>query len=242
MCSWVCSPTHSSPLMPEDPEMNERHILSSFDKALEQLRQSLFHMASLTTQSLNDAVRGLLERDVMLCNQVIAEDETVDQLEKQIDAQGVAILTRFTPLAHDLRRVVSTMKASSNLERISDQAVNIARRAKRVLQSVEIPEARMVEPIHALAMALLGDAVEAFRDENVELATGLKPRDKELNRIQNEFISRLTSRMEEDTSRIKDYIDLVFVARFLERAGDHAVNIGEDAVYAGAARDIRHVK
>lgn len=228
--------------MPDDPEMNERHILSSFDNALDQLRHNLFHMASLATQSLNDAVRGLLERDVMLCNQVIAEDETVDQFEKQIDAQGVAILTRFTPLAQDLRRVVSTMKASSNLERISDQAVNIARRAKRILQSVEIPEARMLEPIHAQAMSLLGDAVEAFRDENVELATGLKMRDKELNRIQNEFIARLTARMEEDTSRIKDYIDLVFVARFLERAGDHAVNIGEDAVYAGAARDIRHVK
>ena len=229
-------------LMPHDSEMNEKHILSSFDNALDQLRQNLFHMASLTTQSLNDAVHGLLERDVMLCNQVIAEDETVDQFEKQIDAQGIAILTRFTPLAHDLRRVVSTMKASSNLERISDQAVNIARRAKRILQSVEIPETRMVEPIHAQAMSLLGDAIEAFRDENVELATGLKPRDKELNRIQNEFIARMTSRMEEDTSRIKDYIDLVFVARFLERAGDHAVNIGEDAVYAGAARDIRHVK
>ena len=228
--------------MPDDSEMNEKHILSSFDTALDRLRQNLFHMASLTTQSLNDAVRGLLERDVMLCNQVIAEDETVDQFEKQIDAQGIAILTRFTPLAQDLRRVVSTMKASSNLERISDQAVNIARRAKRVLQSVEIAETRMIEPIHAQAMSLLGDAVEAFRDENVELATGLKLRDKELNRIQNEFIARMTSRMEEDTSRIKDYIDLVFVARFLERAGDHAVNIGEDAVYAGVARDIRHVK
>lgn len=222
--------------------MNERHILSSFDNALDQLRQHLFHMASLSTQSLNNAVRGLLERDVDLCNQVIAEDETVDQLEKQIDAQGMAILTRFTPLAQDLRRVVSTMKASSNLERISDQSVNIARRAKRILASVEMPETRMIEPIHAKAMSLLSDAVAAFRDENVELATSLKPRDKELNHIQNEFITRMTSRMEENTSRIKDYIDLVFVARFLERAGDHAVNIGEDAVYAGAARDIRHVK
>lgn len=221
--------------------MNEsRHILSSFDNALNQLRQDLFHMASVTTQNLNDAARGLLERDVDLCNQVIAEDEQVDVYEKKIDADGIAILTRFTPLAQDLRRVVSAMKASSNLERISDQAVNIARRAKRILQSVELPETRMIEPIHAQATSLLQDAVSAFQDENIELATSLKARDKELDGQQNEFIVRLTRRMEEDTGRLKDYIDLVFIARFLERAGDHAVNIGEDAVYAGSAKDIRH--
>jgi len=223
--------------------MNEsRHILTSFDISLNQLRQDLFRMASVATQNLNYAMRGLLERDVDLCNQVIAEDEAVDQLEKSIDADGINILTRYTPLAQDLRRVVSTMKASSNLERISDQAVNIARRGKRILQSLELPESRMIEPIHAQAMNLLQDAICAFRDENVELATSLKPRDKVLDQQQNEFIIRLTKRMEEDTSRLKDYIDLVFIARFLERAGDHAVNIGEDAVYAGNAKDIRHIR
>lgn len=223
--------------------MNEsRHILSNFDSALSQLRQNLFHMASLTSQNLTDAVKGLLQRDMDLCNQVIADDEQVDQLEKTIDAEGIAILTRFTPLAQDLRRVVSAMKASSNLERISDQAVNIARRARRILQSVELPETRMVEPIHTQAVSLLLDAVRSFTDEDMELATSLKSRDKELDHQQNEFIVRLTRRMEENTGRLKDYIDLVFIARFLERAGDHAVNIGEDAVYAGAARDIRHIK
>lgn len=222
--------------------MNERHILSSFDEALNRLRQDLFHMASVATQNLNDAMRGLSERDQDLCNQVIAEDEQVDDYEKKIDAEGVVILTRFTPLAQDLRRVVSTMRASSNLERVSDQAVGIARRAKRLLQSVEIPETRMLEPIHAMAAGLLQDAIRAFSEENVELAMSLKPRDKELDAMQREFIARLTSRMEEDTAGIKDYMDLIFIARFLERSGDHAVNIGEDAVYAGAARDIRHVK
>jgi len=221
--------------------MNEpRHILSNFDSALNQLRQNLFKMASVTSQNLNDAVKGLIQRDLDLCNQVIADDEQADQLEKTIDAEGIAILTRFTPMAQDLRRVVSAMKASSNLERISDQAVNIARRGRRLLQSVELPETRMIEPIHAQASSLLQDAVRSFTEEDMELATGLKARDRELDQQQNEFIARVTRRMEEDTGRLKDYIDLVFIARFLERAGDHAVNIGEDAVYAGAARDIRH--
>jgi phosphate transport system protein len=223
--------------------MNEpRHILTSFDQSLTQLRQDLFQMASMASQNMNDAVRGLLERDTDLCNQVIAEDEQVDQIEKKIDAEGIAILTRFTPLAQDLRRVVSAMKASSNLERISDQAVNVARRAKRILQNLELPETRMLESIHGQAMSLLQDAVRAFRDENIELAMSLKARDKELDQVQNEFIIRLTKRMEEDTKQLKEYIDLIFIARFLERAGDHAVNIGEDAVYAGVAKDIRHTQ
>src|SRR5262245_25830000 len=177
--------------------MNERHILSSFDNALDRLRQNLFLMASLATQNLNDSVRGLIERDPDLCNQVIAEDEQVNELEKRIDAEGIVILTRFTPLAADLRRVVSTMKASSNLERVSDQAVGIARRARRIVQSLEMPETRMLEPIHAMAMTLLQDSIRSFSEENIELATTLKPRDKELDHMQKEFIARLTSRMEE---------------------------------------------
>ncbi|TLD70057.1 phosphate signaling complex protein PhoU [Phragmitibacter flavus] len=223
--------------------MNEpRHILSNFDNALTQLRQNLFKMASLSTQNLNDAVKGLLQRDLDLCNQVIADDEQVDQLEKTIDAEGIAILTRFTPMAQDLRRVVSAMKASSNLERISDQAVNIARRGRKLINSSELPETRMLEPIYSQAYNLLQDAVRSFTEEDMPLATSLKARDRELDQQQNEFIARVTRRMEEDTGHLKDYIDLVFVARFLERAGDHAVNIGEDAVYAGAARDIRHTQ
>lgn len=221
--------------------MNEpRHILSSFHSALTQLRQSLFKMASISTQGICDSVKGLIQRDADLLNQVIADDEQADQLEKSIDADGIAILTRFTPMAQDLRRVMSTMKASSNLERISDQAVNIARRGRRLMQSKELPETRMLEPIYLLAHQLLQDSIRSFIEENLDLATGLKARDRELDLLQNEFIARVTKRMEEDPTRVKDYIDLVFVARFLERTGDHAVNIGEDAVYASVAKDIRH--
>lgn len=197
-------------------------------------------MASLTSQNFNDSVRGLIQRDADLLNQVIADDEQVDQLEKSIDADGIAILTRFTPMAQDLRRVVSTMKASSNLERISDQAVNIARRGRRLMQSREMTETHLLEPIHLQAAQLLHDAVRSFGDEDIELASQLKQRDKKLDQLQNEIIARITRRMEEDPSRVQDYIDLVFVARFIERCGDHAVNIGEDAVYASVAKDIRH--
>ncbi len=218
----------------------QRHILSSFDKALNQLHEDLLRMASLTVSNINAAIRSLIDRDADLANQVIAEDNEVDQLEKSIDADGIFVLTKFNPVARDLRRVLSTMKASSNFERISDQAVNIARRAKRLMQSNELSETRLVEPIYAHALGLLHDAVRAFREEDIELAMSLKPRDKELDRQQNELINKITLRMEEDRTRVKDYVDLIFIVRYLERAGDHAVNVGEDAVYASSAKDIRH--
>lgn len=222
--------------------MNEtQHILSRFDEALNKLRHDLSRMSALAEQNLALSMRGLLERDMDLCNQVIAEDETVDVLEKAIDADGILALTRFTPVAQDLRQIISTMKVSSNLERVSDQAVNIARRAKRLLQGAVIPETQRLEPMFTQAISLLRDAVKAFKDEDIPLAISLKSRDKILDVDHKDYISDLTQKMEQDTTLLKDYIDLIFIARFIERAGDHSVNIGEDAVYAGAAQDIRHI-
>lgn len=220
--------------------VEKTHILSAFDKSLVRLNDDVRRMAAITTQSLDDSVRSLSHRDDSLCNRVIADDEMVDALEKEIDREGVNILTRFQPLAHDFRRVFATIKVATDLERISDQSVNIARRVKRLLQSPELPESRMVETIYAQAASLLQDSLRAFNEEDVALAMSLKPRDKELDRAHKELIELLTRRMEQDPARLQDYLDLVFIIRFLERAGDHAVNIGEDAVYAGIARDVRH--
>src|ERR1700726_5269574 len=109
-----------------------KHILGSFDEALGSLRNNVLMMAGLAERSLDRAIKGLLQRDDNLCTTAIADDEEIDQLEKQIDKDGVDVLLRFQPVASDLRRVVSAMKLSSNLERIADQATNIARRARKL--------------------------------------------------------------------------------------------------------------
>ncbi len=217
-----------------------KHILSNFDRALSQLRADLFRMAALSEASFANVARALALRDENLCNRIIAEDEEVDQLEKKIDADGINILTRYAPLAHDFRRVFSSMKVATDLERITDQAVNIARRTKRLLQTVELPETRMLEPIFGMAHTLLSDAIRAFTEEEADLAMGLKARDKELDKVQHEFIDRITRRMEEDPAGAQNYLDLVLIARFIERVGDHAVNVGEDSIYSFSAKDVRH--
>src|SRR6266542_1910859 len=109
--------------------LTPKHILGTFDEALASLRNNVLMMSSLTERSLDRAMKGLLDRDDDICAHAIADDEEIDQLEIQIDKDGVAILLRFQPVASDLRRVVAAMKLSSNLERIGDHATNIAEEA-----------------------------------------------------------------------------------------------------------------
>src|SRR5450432_4735677 len=124
-----------------------RHILGTFDEALASLRNNVLMMSSLTERSLDRAITGLRERDDELCAIAIADDEEIDQLEKQMDKDGIDLLLRFQPVASDLRRVVSAMKLCSNLERMGDQAVNIARKARKLNRHPALAEVEFVAPM-----------------------------------------------------------------------------------------------
>ena len=218
----------------------QNHILGTFDDALSSLRNNVLMMSSLTERSLERAVTGLLQRDDELCVLAIADDEEIDQLEKQVDKDGVDLLLRFQPVASDLRRVVSAMKLCSNLERMADQAVSIARKARKLNQHPALSESALIEPMHTHAMAMFRDSVDAYIREDVAQAMTLKARDKKLDEMNATASKRLIQRMAEDPDQLRGYLNLMFIARHLERVGDHATNIAEDAVYAAAAEDIRH--
>lgn len=218
----------------------QRHILGTFDEALASLRNNVLMMSGLAERSLGRAIKGLLERNDDLCANVIADDEEIDQLEKQIDKDGVDVLMRFQPLASDLRRVVSAMKLSSNLERMADQATNIARRARKLNRHPALPEVELITPMHAHAMSMFKDAIDAYVREDVQLGRAVVPRDEKLDELNRVASRRLIQRMAENPDQLRGYLNLMFVARHLERVGDHATNIAEDAVYAAAAEDIRH--
>jgi phosphate transport system protein len=217
-----------------------KHILGTFDEALAALRNNVLMMAGLTERSLDRAMKGLVERDDNVCAHAIADDEEIDQLEKQIDKDGVDILLRFQPVASDLRRVVSAMKLSSNLERMADQATTIARRARKLNQHPPLPEVELMKPMYEHAMAMFKDSVDAFVREDVELGRAIVPRDERLDELNRLASHKLVERMAQDPDQLRGYLNLIFVGRCLERVGDHATNIAEDAVYAAAAEDIRH--
>jgi phosphate transport system protein len=217
-----------------------KHILGTFDEALSDLRNNLFTMARLTERSLYNAINGLLQRDDGLCTKAIADDEEVDQLEKQIDKAGLEILLRYQPVASDLRLVISAMKLSPDVERVADEATNIAERANKLNGHPALAEVNLIVPIQAHAISMFKDSIEAFVREDVELARAVVSRDKQLDDMNASANRQLTERMMQDRDQLRGYSNLILISRGLERVGDHATNIAEDAVYAAAAEDIRH--
>jgi phosphate transport system protein len=145
-----------------------KHILGTFDEALRGLRNDLLTMAGLTERSLYHAINGLLQRDDDLCTKAIADDEEVDQFEKQIDKAGLEILLRYQPVASDLRQVISAMKLSPNIERVADEATNMAECARKLNGHSPLSEVKLIMPIQAHAISMVKDSIDAFVREDVD--------------------------------------------------------------------------
>jgi phosphate transport system protein len=217
-----------------------KHILGTFDEALSNLRNDLLTMAGLTERNLYRTVNGLLQRDDNLCTQAIADDEEVDQLEKQIDKAGLEILLRYQPVASDLRLVISALKLSPNIERVADGATNIAECARKLNRHPPLAEVNLIVPVQEHAISMFKDSIDAFVRENVAMARAVVSRDKQLDDMNASANRQLTERMVQDRDQLRGYLNLILISRCFERIGDHATNIAEDAVYAAAAEDIRH--
>ncbi len=220
--------------------MHSSHILQDFDHAISALRGEVLSMAGKARHNLERAIQALMERNVELANAVIADDDEVDEHERHIDKLGLEILVRFHPMATDLRLVVSSMKISMNLERISDHATSIAKRARKMSASQELQDTTLIEPLYTLADHLLRDAISAYSEHDAVLGAGLHARDKELDRLYKAATATFGTRIEQASGNSQDYLHLILVTRSLERVGDLAVNIGEDAVFLESAQDLRH--
>lgn len=217
------------------------HILTNFTGALDQLRSSVLIMSSLTQRNLKNAIKGLMERDDDWCNNSIADDEEIDMLEIQIDREGIDVMSRYQPVASDLREVISSIKIGANIERVADQGVNIARRARKVNEHTEVPELHLLDESIQLSLLMFDDAIRAFAERNAPLAVEVKSRDKVLDRLNKEMTDVMVNRMQDDSVNLPTYLNLIFISRCLERIGDHACNIAEDVVFAVNAEDIRHL-
>jgi phosphate transport system protein len=217
-----------------------RHILGVFEDALTNLQNDIRRMGDIAQASLDHAVRGLLERNVDFCNRTIADDDEVDALQKKIDREGIEIMVKYSPVASNLRRVVASMKVCTALERITDHAVSLAKRARHILQHPAIEEVAGIREIHALVAVQLKDSVSSFCDGNLELALRIQGRDDEIDAAYKTFHREIIDKMERQPDKIRDFVDMLFISSLLERIGDQSVNISEDAVYLLTAYDIRH--
>lgn len=216
------------------------HIFRDYDNAIRHLQEDLLTMAALTRQNLEQAMQALLGADTDLANTVIAADSDVDELERTVDRLGLEILVRFHPVATDLRLIIASMKISTNLERISDHAVGIAKRARKINHAQPLIESQWLEPLYLQAYGLLRDAMDSYTNHDPVLGQSLHDKDQELDRLHKQLTRTLSSQLETATGRSESWLHLIFIARSLERIGDLSVNIGEEAVFLESAIDIRH--
>lgn len=219
---------------------SEPHILSGFEEALRRVRDDVLIMGSYTIRSFDNAMKGLLDRDMDLCKLTIADDEEIDEMEKRIDHDGVQTLVRFTPVAGDLREIIAAMKISSNLERIGDQAVTVARRGLKLNRSDEVAESARLLPIFECSRKMLVEAMHCFSERDATSALDIIRSDKQLDDMCHEFDAIIGDTIAENSTSVHSRLHLLFVSRSLERIGDHASNIAEDVIFMQEARDVRH--
>jgi len=211
-----------------------------WEQHLIDIREQLLRMSGLTERNLALAMRALMERDDKLCDTVEADDSEIDQLEIQIDEMVITYMATHGPVAKDCRLLLSASKISNNLERIADQATKIVRRA-RELNTEPLLKPLIDIPLMAdIAQEMLRDSITAFVDANHELAVEIVARDRSVDSINKQLERELTGYMTEDPKFITRALNLMTVARAIERVADHATNIAEEVFYLYTAQDIRH--
>jgi phosphate transport system protein len=211
-----------------------------WEKQLTDIREQLLMMSGLTERNLTLAMRALVERDDKLADIVEAEDQQIDQLEIQIDEMVVTYMATHGPIARDCRLMLTASKISNNLERIADQATKIARRS-RELNTEPLLKPLIDIPLMAeLAHEMLRDSITAFIDGNHELAIDIIARDFSVDSINKQLARELTSFMIENPKTITRALNLMTVAKAIERVADHATNIAEEVFYLYKGETIRH--
>lgn len=223
--------------------MPNEHISKKFDAELEGVRSRVLQMGGLVEQQINQAMEALASGDMPLADHVIADDQRVNAMEVGIDDDCTHIIAKRQPTAGDLRMVMAVVKTITDLERIGDEAQKIARMAKLVHERDHGASPRFSEVHYASSVALdmLKTALDAFARLDVAAAAKVVKQDQIVDEQFRGIMRQLVTFMMEDPRTISACIDILFIAKAIERIGDHAKNISEHVVYLVKGKDVRHV-
>jgi phosphate transport system protein len=211
--------------------MNE-HIVRSFGEQLEALSTKIAQMGGFAEAQLSAAIESITKRDSALAERTIAQDQKVDDLEIEIETAAVRLLALRQPVAEDLRRVIGAIKISSDLERIGDLSKNIAKRALVLNRAEPMRITQGLSGMGRQALSQVVQVLDAYSEQNSAKARDVRMRDNEIDEMYNSLFRELLTYMMEDPRTIGLCTHLLFVAKNLERIGDHATNIAETVVYA----------
>ena len=208
--------------------MASEHTLKRFDEELERLNATINEMGGLTESQFAKGLTAVRERDTVIAEQVIADDARVDALDAAVQEQTVKLLALRQPMAVDLRVVLSSIKIAAALERIADYAKNTAKRSIVLMQASPPPSAVAgIDRLGRLVRTALKDVLDAFADEDVAKARDVWQRDEEIDQVYTGLFRELLTYMMEDPRTITACTHLLFMAKNIERAGDHVTNIAE---------------
>lgn len=214
--------------------------MNFWEQQLNDIREQLLLMSSLAERNFALAMRALVERDDKLAETVEKDDSEIDQLEVTVDEKVVRFISTHGAMAKDCRFVLTASKISNNLERIADEATTISRRA-RELNTEPLLKPLIDIPLMAdTAQEMLRDSITAFIDRKPELSIEIIARDNTVDSINKQLARELTSYMIEDPKTITRALNLMTVAKAIERVADHATNIAEEVFYLYNGEDIRH--
>ncbi|MDQ7077164.1 MAG: phosphate signaling complex protein PhoU [Robiginitomaculum sp.] len=207
------------------------HIVKSYDDELDELTAEVARMGGLAEKLLSDALDAVVSRDGALANDVIQRDKEIDALQLELERRVILLLALRQPMASDLRRTFSALKISGDLERIGDLAKNIAKRALILNEQRPMSLTRSVHRMGHVVSNMLKDVLDAYTTADVDLAIDVWRRDDEIDAHYNSLFRELLTYMMEDSKTITMCTHLLFMAKNLERIGDHSTNIAENVHY-----------
>jgi phosphate transport system protein len=214
----------------------ERH----FEHELGELKQRLLWMGSLAERAVHQAVQAVLDVEEHLAETVLEEENAINEMQMEIDERVTRLLAQQQLVAIDLRFILAVSRINNDLERIGDQAVNIAQSALRILRHPQVKPYVDLPRMSEIAEGMVRDSLNALVRGDVDLARSVLARDDQVDLLRDQMFRELLTYMMENSAVVFPAFELILVAKNLERIGDHATNIAEDVIYIVAGRDVRH--
>jgi phosphate transport system protein len=215
-------------------------IETHFQKELEELKENLLKMAALVEEAIRDAVQSLVKRDSELAKKTFKREDRINAMEISIEDTCLKLLALRQPMAADLRFITSAMKIITDLERMGDQAVNIAERAISLNQEPQLKRYIDIPKMADIAQSMVKDVLDAFVNRDSKLARSVCERDDLVDGLNDQVFREILTYMMSDPKTIKRAVQLMIVSRCLERIADHATNIAEDVIFVVDALVIKH--
>jgi len=215
-------------------------IRSRFQNGLDELKERLLEMGGMAEAAIEMAAESYRKRDGRLAQQVFARERQINQSERTIDEIAVDLLAMQQPMATDLRFVLAVLKINADLERVGDLAVNIAQRSLDLLQEPEVEVPVDIARMTTAVATMVRRALESFLSAKIEVAQAVLEMDSIVDRMKDEAFVNLVAEMKRNPEQVRSYLDVLLIARSLERIADHATNIAEDVIFWVSGADVRH--